>query len=281
MAVANVVGTMEALALAVPGEEVETIEVGTDPNGLAYGDALYVADARSGAILRIDDRGPRRVTKLERAGVVSSCRLGGLARTTDGLIYASRVGFGGAGALFQINRQGMARMVPGLSTEAWRIGLAYDAAHDRLLVTQYLKALDGPCGGSILSIDLGTHEVATWLDGFAKPVGIALVGGCVVVTDAKARSVYVVETAGGEATICRPLATHLGRPDSICAFDRDSVLVTAYDHDARRGSVHQVWLDGRSREIAGGPWEPRGVATDGRRVFVSSRRRGSVLVFRT
>jgi len=58
------------------------------------------------------------------------------------------------------------------------------------------------------------------------------------------------------------------------------VLVTAYDDDTRCGSVHRIWLDGRRTAVlARGPWEPRGIATDGARIFVAARRAGRVLVF--
>jgi hypothetical protein len=43
--------------------------------------------------------------------------------------------------------------------------------------------------------------------------------------------------------------------------------------------VQRVWLDGRTQLVAHGDWEPRGIATDGERVFVASRRGGRILVF--
>lgn len=48
------------------------------------------------------------------------------------------------------------------------------------------------------------------------------------------------------------------------------MLVTAYDATTHRGSVHQIWLARRSRIVASGAWEPRGIATDGERAFVAS-----------
>jgi hypothetical protein len=264
---------MEALARVEPG--FETIEVAEDPNGLAFSEALYIADARSGAIVHLSAT-PRRVATIERGGLVTSSRVGGLVRARDGSLFVTRVGFGGAGAVFRIERDGKKTMLTGLSPEGWRIGLAI-AGHT-LYATQYFKALAGPHDGSIIAIDLRDGSVATWLDGFVKPIGIAHLGHAAVVTDAKQRVVFLVDIEDGNAVACRPLATHLCRPDSVCAFDRESVLVTAYDDTARRGSVYRVWLDGRTREVAGGPWEPRGVATDGERAFVSSRKGGAVLV---
>ena len=54
------------------------------------------------------------------------------------------------------------------------------------------------------------------------------------------------------------------------------------DHsDTRVGSVRQLWLDGRMETIAHGDREPRGIATDGERAFVSVRGGSRVLVFQT
>jgi hypothetical protein len=46
-----------------------------------------------------------------------------------------------------------------------------------------------------------------------------------------------------------------------------------------RGSVRRIYLDGFARVIAEGAWEPRGVASDGERVFVAQRRTGTVMAF--
>ena len=65
----------------------------------------------------------------------------------------------------------------------------------------------------------------------------------------------------------------------MTACGSDSVLVTTFDDITRTGCVRQLWPDGLSRVVARGPWEPRGIATDGDRVYVAARRAGRVLVF--
>ncbi|HSR98353.1 MAG TPA: hypothetical protein VLM79_14950 [Kofleriaceae bacterium] len=87
------------------------------------------------------------------------------------------------------------------------------------------------------------------------------------------------ELAGGRAHACTTLATDIDRPDSIAARGPDSVVISTFDGDARIGGVRRLWLDGTSQLIARGDWEARGVATDGRRVFVAARRGGRILVF--
>jgi hypothetical protein len=60
----------------------------------------------------------------------------------------------------------------------------------------------------------------------------------------------------------------------------DDVAISAGELPAGTGSVRRVWIDGTVATIASGAWQPRGIASDGKRAFVSARRDGRVLVFR-
>ncbi len=254
----------------------QPILVEADPNGLAIDhddDALYVADSR-GAVLRVAAGYARRLVKIDPCGVGSVNQLGGLAITPSGTLYLARIGHGVAGALFRIEPDGEVEQLMGIDPRFSRLGVAYDARAHVLYSTQYLKSEAGPHGGSIVVIDLASGAIEPFADDFGKPVGVALVGSAVVVTDARRRT--VVALAGGSRTV---LADGLGRPDSICACGPDSVLVTTYDQGPGQGALHRLWLDGRTRAIAHGTWEPRGVACDGDRAFVAWRRGGRILVF--
>ena len=146
--------------------------------------------------------------------------------------------------------------------------------------TQFLKSASGPFEGSIVEIDVASGAVSTVLDGFMKPVGVVALGSALIVSDARMRIVFRVDLANGRAVSRGVIASDIGRPDALCALDRESVLVTCYDDTTREGTIYRVWLDGRREVVAQGDWQPRGVATDGERVFVSARRSGRVLVFR-
>jgi len=183
------------------------------------------------------------------------------------------------GAIFRIEN-GAVTQLANLEPRAWRLGVAYDAAEHALYATQFHKVVTGPCDGAIVRIDLTTGDVEPVIDGLQKPVGVAKLGSTLVVTDARQRAVYRVELVAGRAVVCSQLAADLDRPDSIAACGLDSVVVTTYDPDTRVGSVRQIWLNGLIRTIARGDWEPRGIATDGERAFVSVRGRGRVLVIR-
>jgi DNA-binding beta-propeller fold protein YncE len=256
----------------------------SDPSGLAFEPhtgTLYVADARDGSILRLDgNRWGSRIAAIDSGGVVAASRLGGRAATPHGTLYVTRVGYGRAGAIFRIERDGAVAALPHLSPRVWRLGVAYDPRAHALYVTQFTKATFAPHDGAVVGIDLVSGATTTVAGGFVKPIGVVKLGSTLVVTDARQRAVTCVELSGAGAGERVVLANSIDRPDSICACEDGSVLVTTYDEATRRGSVRQIWLDGYSRVIASGPWEPRGVACDGALVYLAARKLARVLVFR-
>ena len=255
--------------------------INADPNGLAYDRhavALYIADGYSGAILCIEGDRQRRIATIDSGGVIGE-RIGGLAITPYGTLFVTRIGQGSAGGLFRVEQDGQTDQIGRLPTDVQRLGVTYDAREHALYTTQFRSSVRGAHDGSIVMIDLVTGEPSTVLDGFAKPIGIVKLGSTLVVADARQRAVFRIELASGRAVRRLQLAGDLGRPDSLCAYGVDSVLVTTYDDDTQRGSLRRLWLDGRQRVIASGTWHPRGVTTDGERAFVSMRRGGQVMVF--
>jgi hypothetical protein len=114
-------------------------------------------------------------------------------------------------------------------------------------------------------------------DDLLKPVGVAGFGHVLVVSDARMGLVLRFDLVDGRA-VSRSVLAHGLRPDAICAIDGRSLLVTSYDDVTHEGALDRLWLDGRRARIATGAWQPRGVATDGQRAYVSARR-GRVLVF--
>ncbi len=263
-------------------DDLQPIQVRADPNGLAYDrhtNALFVADGYSGAIVRIDGHLQRRIATIDSGGALGTNRIGGLALTPYGTLFVTRLGYGESGTIVRVEPDGQAEPLLRLPRHYWRLGVTYDPAEHALYATQFLTSKQGAHSGEVVMIDLVTGEPSTVLDGFAKPIGIVKLGSTLVVADARQRAVFRVDLRGGRAVRRLQLVADIGRPDSMCAFGSDSVLVTSYDEDAQRGSVRRLWLDGRTRGIASGAWEPRGVTTDGQHVFLSSHRGGRVLVF--
>jgi hypothetical protein len=271
---------MRGLALAVEEIAERIITVGADPNGLALGPhgELYVSDGRDGAIGRIDGDRARRVAPIDSGGVITTNRISGLAVAPSGTLFVARLGYGRAGAVFRVDPDGQPEALDALSPRFWRLGVCYDARAHAIYTTQFLKSWSGAFEGSVVRVDLATGASTTVVERLLKPVGVAVVGSALVVTDARDRAVYRIDR-NGDAEVWRTALPCGGeRPDSVCAVDAGSVLVTTYDDNLRRGSVRQIWLDGRMRVVASGPWEPRGVACDGEVAYVAARRLGRVLV---
>lgn len=258
------------------------IPVRGDPDGLVYdpgADALYVADGYSGAITRIEGNRQRRVATIETGGVVATQRIAGIAITRGGTLFVARIGHGRAGALFQVDADGLVAPIGDVDPTAWRAGVTYAPLEGLLYTTQYHCAARGPHDGCIVAVDLVSGAPSLVLDGFAKPVGIAKLDDVLVVADARQRAVFRVDLRAGRAVRRLQLAADIERPDSVCVAGADAVLVTSYDEARQVGTVRELRLDGRARVIASGTWEPRGVATDGTRVFVAAHRAGHILVF--
>jgi sugar lactone lactonase YvrE len=272
------------LSIAIPSDDLEPILLRADPSCLAFDqrtDALYVADAYSGAIIEVDHRvgRQRRIATIDSGGVIATNRIGGLALAEDGALYVSRVGCGQAGAVFRVVPGHEPEPLAAIHPRPWRGGLA--TTHGTLYTTQFMRSSSGPFDGALVAIDLATGACSTLLDGFLFPTGVVALGANLVVADARHRAVFLVELAGGLAVSRLQLAADLDRPDAIAPCGEDSVLVTSYDEARSRGTVRRIYLDGHTptRVIAEGAWEPRGVATDGERVFVATRRTGAVLAF--
>lgn len=263
-------------------QDFRPILVRADPNGLAYEhreDRLFVADSRSGAILRIEGDRHHQIATVGTDGVAGDNRIGAITVTPDGTLFVTRPGYGQAGGVFRIDVGGQVRPLQKLPPQCWRLGITYDVGEHALYTTQFLTSKRGAHDGSVVAIDLVTGEPSTILDGFGKPIGIVKLGPILVIADARQRAVFRVELVAGRAVTRLQLAGDIDRPDSLCASGVDSVLVTTYNDEMGRGTVRRLWLDGRTRLVASGAWEPKGIATDGERVFVSARRGGRILVF--
>ena len=274
---------LHSLARAITNtDELASIAVRGDPTGLAYdheAGVLYVADGATGALLRVDGEHVERVMEGDEDVAPEGSRAAGLAVTPYGTLFATRViGTGGA-TVIRLDPGGMPEVFDRLAPSAWRHGVIYDAREHALYATEYITSRFGAHDGSVIAIDLVTGEPSTVLDGFLKPTGIVKIGSTLVVADARQRAVFRIDLVAGRAVRRLQIVADIGRPDSLCPFTHDSVLVTSFDAETQRGHVRRLWLDGRTQGIAHGLWEPGGITTDGERVFVSARRASKILVF--
>lgn len=110
--------------------------------------------------------------------------------------------------------------------------------------TRFELSRFGAHDGVIIAIDARGAESLV-LDGFHKPVGIALLGRVLVVADARARAVFRITLVAGRAVSRLQLAALPDRPELVHACDDDSVEVTSYDATGQPSAVRRIWLDGR------------------------------------
>ncbi|MBA3540195.1 MAG: hypothetical protein H0T79_11260 [Deltaproteobacteria bacterium] len=270
-----------ALAFEVDDAQPLPIYVHADPSGIVYDrrtNALFVADAAGGGVLRVAGGRVDRVAMIdgEVDGVVTPTQLASLTRSPDHTLYVTRHD---DPSVFQIDPDGRSHALIGLDERWSRNAIAYDRVTHGLYATRHLRDRSGAGYGEVTRIDLATHREETIAVGFLRPTGIAVLGETLVVADRRLCGVYRIELVDGQATYCAALATPIGRPHSVCTFDRDSVIVTAYDDKLKFGTVRRLWLDGNARLIACGAWHPRGVTTDGDRAYVSIRHGRRVMVF--
>jgi hypothetical protein len=126
---------------------------------------------------------------------------------------------------------------------------AFDAVEGVSYVTRFETSRFGAHDGVIVAIDARGVE-STVLDGFHKPVGIALLGRILVVADARARAVFRVSLVAGRAVSRLQLAALPDRPELVSACGDDSVQVTSCDATGQISAVRRIWLDGRVELIS-------------------------------
>jgi sugar lactone lactonase YvrE len=165
------------------------IALSAQPNGIAVrpGDgALFITDDRSNAILWSQDR----TTYAPYAHVpVVAGQPNGLSQLVfarPDILLVARFGFGENGAVFVVSSHGDAQRLTGLATDRRRLGLA-SIGPGRVLSSWFIKQDGKPITGgvSLVSYDVATHT-ATERDliaGLKKPVGLAVHGGALLVSD--------------------------------------------------------------------------------------------------
>jgi len=243
-----------------------------------HGEAVIVADGISGAIVRVAGDLQRQVATVESGGTISSNRVGGLTIAPDGTLYIARVGEGQVGAIIRVDPEGRVHALPNVHVKIWQGALAYDATRTRLFATQYMRSRSGAFDGAIVEVDLESGTCSNVIDGFLHPTGLAVLGNVLVVADARRRAVFRVDLSGGRGVFRLQLSTDVERPDSVCACGDDAVLVTSTEDETSIGTVRRIGLDGSSKVLAQGPWEPRGAVCSADRAYVATRRHGVLVI---
>ncbi len=237
------------------------------PGGVAHDPgrrAILLSDTRSGAIHAISPASQRVFARLPRVPGQRGEAAAALVVGADGSIWITRPGGGRDGALFRITPSANVVELPLSNQTAIRsavaiddaAGIVFTAAHAGTEGWVSAHALDG--------------EVERVYPGFQHPVGLARVGHALLVADRRAASVFILDLRWSVPVKVR-LHEQLPGLISLTRADDLSALATSHDPATNLGQVHRLWLDGRQQLVARGSWEPRGAATDGTRVFLSTR----------
>lgn len=104
----------------------------------------------------------------------------------DGSLLVGRFGFGTAGAVFEIGKDRSASALSGTDPTRRRLGLATLGTR-KILSTWFVKNGNSPATGglSLITYDVSSHAASerNLLTGLAKPVGVAVQGDTVLISD--------------------------------------------------------------------------------------------------
>jgi hypothetical protein len=237
------------------------------PNGIAIraqDGTIFITDDRTNSVLSSK---ADHDFKLYATIPVVAGQPNGLSQVSvaeSGEVRLARFGFGTAGALLGVDNHGAVVTYSGPDPARRRLGLA-DIGGGRLLSTWFVKRASAPAQGglSMLTID-SQAQTATERDlmsGLGKPVGVAVLGDTVYVSDQMNDNV-VKARLSTLMSVAMPAQTgeafaHVTGPD-LLAVDTDGTLYTKCNST----SVCRIAADGTVTAIANDFQDARGVALD-------------------
>ncbi len=185
----------------------------------------------------------------------------------DGDLFAERFGFGTASAIFHIDANGHVALFSDTNPERRRLGLAM-LDRNRVLSSWFVKKGADPAQGgvSLITVDSSTGH-ATERDlvtGLAKPVGIAIAGDSLYISDQAANRI-VKANLRTILTSALPLpasdaSAQVDAPDLLAVSADGSLFTKCGDH-----AICRISVAGQSTILADHFDEPRGIAIDAAR----------------
>ncbi|WP_244817836.1 hypothetical protein [Caballeronia sp. Lep1P3] len=244
------------------------------PNGVAVrasDGAVFVTDDKTNGIVMSANIGaaspdfslyariPAR--EGERTG------LSEIAFAPDGHILAERFGFGAASAVFDVAPSGQVTLAADTNPARRRLGLVV-LDSGTFLSSWFVKEGDAPPAGGVSVITRGAQpgrvterDIVT---GLQKPVGMAVVGDTLFVSDQAANRIYKFDLQDARAASAPVQASDvfaaIDSPDLLAASPDGTLYTKCGAH-----SVCRVSRRGRASVIADGFDAPRGVAVDSAR----------------
>jgi len=236
-----------------------------DPNGIFWDSTtstLYVADNENDAVLTWTDTGGFK-PYVTLPGPTGN-EVGGIVRLSDGTLVVPEFGFGTAGLVAIVHPDGSTATVPGLDPTKRRLGIA--VAADGTIYESYFDKVNGAQTGFIATLDITAGTETDVITGLEKPVGVAVVGTTLFVSDQNEDEILSAST--GSPQTYKALSTNL-TPDLLSvgaagAIFSGSPTGVVYQINTATGTFNTLFT-------ASGTLEPRGTAYDAvnKRLFVA------------
>lgn len=256
--------------------------IATRANGIAVrpeDGARIVTDDRNNALLVAADQASPRTLAAVPAVAGQPNSLSQPVFAQPGVLLVSRFGFGTAGAVFVVDTQGHAAPLDGLAPQRRRLGLAALGA-GRALSSWFVKdgAAAATGGVSLVSYDAVTHRASErdLVVGLAKPVGVAVSGDNVFVSDQSRGAIlrYSLNALLGAAAPANggTVFANVEGADLLAADAQGALYTKCHAH-----GVCRIAPDGALTQLAGDFEDARGVAVDAtrHRLYVVDRARGA------
>jgi DNA-binding beta-propeller fold protein YncE len=235
------------------------------PNGIAVrpaDGAVFITDDRTNSVLASTGGAftPYASIPLE-AGQGKS--LSQLSFARSGALLVERFGFGTASAIFEVTGNGTVSALVGTNPAWRRLGLV-ELAPGQLLSTWFIKTGSNPPQGglSLVTYDVATHAASErdLLTGLGKPVGVAVSGGSVFISDqannniVKASLSDLLSSNGG---VTSTVVARIDSPD-LMTVDAEGRLYTK----CNKTGLCEIAPDGTISVLANDFQDARGVAID-------------------
>ncbi|MGF6770392.1 DNA-binding beta-propeller fold protein YncE [Paraburkholderia sp. GAS199] len=245
----------------------QRVAVDAKPNGIAVrpGDGMvFLTDDTTGSILSSADAHTFTPYAAIPAGGAAGNSLSQLSFADARTLLIERFGFGTSSALLAVNAPNAVTVLAGPDPARRRLGLAI-VAPGQALSTWFVKDGNQPARGglSLLTYNLaaGTATERDLLSGLGKPVGVAIAGNTVFVSD---QANHAIVSAPLDALLAstQPSAQHhvvarVESPDLLAADSNGTLYTKCNSTDFCR-----ISSDGTAFVIASDFHDARGVAID-------------------
>ena len=263
-------GLVAALA-GCGGDELtvapQRIAVDASPNGIAVrasDGAVFITDDQTSSVLSSPDAHAFAHYASVPTVAGQSNSLSQLSFTDNGTLMIERFGFGTASAVFSITGMDTIAALTGPDPARRRLGLI-SIGSNRLLSTWFIKSGSNPAQGglSLITYDLNAHTAVErdLLTGLGKPVGVAVSGDTVYVSDQANNDIVKASLSAllGASQAVTPSMTfvRINSPD-LMAVDPRGTLYTK----CNATGLCRIAQDGTISVVANDFQDARGVAVD-------------------